>query len=44
MTKGKCGYGYAGRIGNAVSQKGEAPFSRKSSAKGTVIKAKKDKE
>ena len=44
MSKGKCGYGYTGRIGNAGSQKVEAPFGRKSSAKGTVTKAKNDKE
>ena len=30
--------GYAGRIGNAGSQKVEAPFAQKSAAKGTVKK------
>ena len=44
MKKGKGGYGYAGRIGNAGSQKVEGPFAQKSSAKGTVTKPKKEKE
>lgn len=32
--------GYAGRIGNAGSQKVEAPFAATSKAKGTVTKDK----
>ncbi len=44
MKNEKYSYGYAGRIGNAGSQKVEAPFGPKSSAKGTVTKAKKEKE
>ena len=39
MTKTqKAPMGYSGRIGNAGSQKVEAPFAQKSTAKGTVKK------
>lgn len=44
MVKSKSGYGYAGRIGNAGSQKVEAPYGQKSTAKGTVTKVKEEKE
>lgn len=44
MKKTKDLYGYAGRIGNAGSQKVEAPFGQKTKAHGSVTKSKKDKE
>jgi hypothetical protein len=36
--KQKTALGYSGKIGNAGSQKVEAPFAQKSTAKGTVKK------
>lgn len=41
MTKTqKAPLGYSGKIGNAGSQKVEAPFAPKATAKGTVKKGK----